>query len=86
MPTPNKETHKQRVERETRSLLSEIVEAGGRVNVRFDKAGSVRLAIRFDRIEGTKATPLFIRYRQADQSLLLSAARDMLVNELGTAE
>ena len=84
--TTGQETHSDRQRREAASVLSEIIEAGGVVNIRHDRNGP-RLAIRFDMIEGPAAVRLFIAYRTARAShpeALDAAARDMLARSFPT--
>ncbi|GLQ22920.1 hypothetical protein GCM10007853_07940 [Algimonas ampicilliniresistens] len=79
------ERHSDRQAREASEVLAEIVEAGGVVNVRFDKTGGARLAIRFDTIGGPHAVRLFIAYRTARElrpDALRAAAIRMVRDEL----
>ena len=80
------EKHSDRKAREAHSVLSEIIEAGGIVNLRCDRKGT-RLAVRFDTIDSPSAVRLFIAYRTAQQSnpkALRDSALAML--ELGLLE
>ena len=61
------ERHSDRQAREAQSVLTEIVEAGGIVNLRYDRDGT-RLAVRFDTIDSPSAVRLFIAYRTAQQT------------------
>ena len=72
------ETYAARKRAETAALLQDIVDAGGTVAVRFDKAKGARLAVRFDLIETQDAVRLFIAYRTARPRALQAAALAML--------
>lgn len=62
------ERHSDRQARETASVLADIIEAGGTVNVCFDKAKGGRVAVRFDNMDGAHDVRLFIAYRTAKAS------------------
>lgn len=79
---PHKANFAQERAADNAALLSDIIDAGGLVNIRLNKKDGARLAIRFDAITSSKATQLFIRYRAADTATLHKAACALLTAEL----
>lgn len=83
--TDAKERHSDRQAREAATVLADIIEAGGTINVRFDKAKGGRVAVRFDNMDGAHDVRLFIAYRTAKAShpdAIRKAALAMVTQEM----
>jgi len=67
-------TFAQRQARDNAQILNDVIEAGGRVNVRFDLKRGARVRVNLDRIEPSLALAMYLRYTNADKPALVNAA------------
>ena len=75
-------SHKERMAADTAALLTDAIDAGGMVSIKFTAAAGLRVRINLDRVANAKATALYLRYRNADTDNLVKAAGALLSEKI----